>query len=304
MNNNMKDEDILPLSPEEIKAIGSIGIGPSKQDIFLNRHYRKLILAGIVVATAAGVAIAYFSTQNDRKSEAGAQVVAAMGTQVPAVAHPASAYSAKAIELLEADYAGTPSTATAQLLEGLSLLSGTEEQAKAGLATLDAVANDTKAPAILRARALVALANHAMGKGDDATAATHWNAVLTLGESPYLALAYLTLGDIAKAAGKVDEARRNYQQAVNGCVTSQLVLDPNIIAMRLQQLDVDAPRPVSPAEEKPAAGAAGASPLDSPFDDAPTPAVPTGDSLFDGGSTMQDSLPAPMPEDAKKDLIN
>ena len=34
--NNKNDEDIQPLTPEEIKAIGEIEIGPTRHEIFLN----------------------------------------------------------------------------------------------------------------------------------------------------------------------------------------------------------------------------------------------------------------------------
>ncbi len=282
MNNNMKDEDIMPLSPEEIKAIGTIGIGPSKQDIFLNKHYRKLILAGVIIATAASLGIAWFSHSNDRKAAAGAQVVAAMKTETLAVSHPSAGYDAKALEVLKSEYGDTASAATARLLENLSLLSGTGEQVTTGLAGLEALAHDAAAAPLLRARALCALATHSMEKGDDASAATHWNALLTLGESPYSALACLSLGDIAKAAGKKDEARQHYQQAMTSCQTSQLVLDQQVVATRLLLLDVDAPRPIAPAPKKEEYR----NPFDSPLNTTPEPALPTGSDLFNGGSTL------------------
>ncbi len=285
MNNNMKDEDIIPLSPEEIKAIGSIGIGPSKQDIFLNRHYRKLILAGIIAATAASLAIAYFSHNQDQRDEAGAQVVAGMKTDTLAISHPTADYDARVLETLRSEYANTPSAATAALLENLSLLSGSEEQAKAGAAGLEALANDGTIPQLLRARALCALGTVSMSKGDEATAATHWNALLSLGESPYSALAYMSLGDIAKNAGKPDEARQHYQNAITNCPTSQLVQDHNAISTRLMLLDVDAPRPVAPAPQP----GTQANPFASPFDSEPTPvtpATPASRDVFTGGSTL------------------
>ncbi len=282
MNNDIKDEDILPLSPEEIKAIGSIGIGPSKQDIFLNRHYRKLILAGIIVATAASLAIAYFSHNNDRKAEAGALVVRAMQTQKLSLSHPSASYDAKALEGLQSDYADTASATTARLLENLSLLSGSEEQVKTALAGLETLANDATATTLLRARALCALATHSMEKGDDTTAAIHWSSLLALGESPYSALASMSLGDIAKAAGKADEARQHYQQAMTSYQTSQLVLDQNVIATRLMLLDVDAPRHEAPAPKKEEQS----NPFSSPLEAEPTPAVPSGSELFSGASTL------------------
>ncbi len=282
MNNNLKDEDIMPLSPEEVKAIGTIGIGPSRQDIFLNRHYRKLILAGVIVATAAGLGIAYFSHSNDRKAAAGARVVEAMKTQTLSPGHPAADYDAKVLEGIRAEYDDTASATTARLLECLSLLSGTEEQAMSGLAELEAISNDAAAAPLLRARALCALAAYHMNKGDDATAATHWNTLLSMGESPYSALACMSLGDMAKAAGKVDEARGHYQQAMENCQTSQLVLDRNMIATRLMLLDVDAPRRVSPEPRKEEFS----NPFDSPLDATPAPATPSGSDLFSGGSTL------------------
>ncbi len=280
MNNTMKDEDIMPLSPEEVKAIGSIGIGPSKQDIFLNKHYRKLILAGVVVATAASLGIAYFSHSNDRKAAAGAQVVAAMKTETLALAHPAADYDARVLESLQGEYADTASAPTARLMEALSLLSGTEEQARTGLTALEALANDTTAAPLLRSRALFSMATHAMEKSDDATATAHWNTLLTLGESPYSALAYMSLGDIAKAAGNIEEARNHYQQAMTGCQTSQIVLDQNVIATRLMLLDVDAPRREAPTPKQEGFN----NPFDTPTN--ATPALPTTDELFTGGSTM------------------
>ncbi len=282
MKNNIKDEDIMPLSPEEIKAIGSIGIGPSKQDIFLNKHYRKLILAGVIVATAASLGIAYFSHSNDRKAEAGARVVAAMKTDSLAVAHPAADYDAKVLEGLQREYGDTASGPTARMLEALSLLSGNEEAAKAGLAGLEAIAHDSTVPPLLRARALCAMATWYMEKGDDTTAATHWNTLLTLGESPYCALAYTSLGDIARSAGKTEEARQHYQQAMSNCQTSQLVLDQGVVATRLMLLDVDAPRRETPAPKKEEYS----NPFDSPMDAPTTPAIPSGNELFSGGSTM------------------
>ncbi len=282
MNNTMKDEDIMPLSPEEIKAIGTIGIGPSKQDIFLNKHYRKLILAGVIVATAASLGIAWFSHSNDRKAEAGAQIVAALQADKPTLMLPADAYAPQCAELVMEEYADTPSSPTADLLTALSGLSKGEEEAKKALAGLEALANNAAITPLLRARALCSLATHAMQNGDDAAASTHWNALISLGESPYSALAYMSLGDMAKTAGKKDEARQHYQQAMTTCQTSQLVQDQNVIATRLMLLDVDAPRPVAPAPKKEEYR----NPFDSPLDAAPTPALPAGDDLFSGGSTM------------------
>ena len=82
-NNSKTNEDTLPLSPEEIKAIGEIAIGPSRHEQFLNAHYKKLMWGGITLGVVAGGIIAFFSHRNDMRHEAAAQVVQAMKITAP-----------------------------------------------------------------------------------------------------------------------------------------------------------------------------------------------------------------------------
>ena len=65
--NSKNNEDIQPLSPEEIKAIGEIALGPSKHEQFLNAHYKKLMWGGITLGIVAGGVIAFFSHRNDMR---------------------------------------------------------------------------------------------------------------------------------------------------------------------------------------------------------------------------------------------
>ena len=81
--NSKTNEDTMPLSPEDIKAIGEIAIGPSRHEQFLNAHYRKLMWGGITLGIVAGGVIAYFSHCNDMRHEAAAQVVQAMKITAP-----------------------------------------------------------------------------------------------------------------------------------------------------------------------------------------------------------------------------
>ncbi len=288
MNNDMKDEDIMPLSPEEVKAIGTIGIGPSKQDIFLNQHYRKLILAGAVVAVAASLGIAYFSHNNDRRDAAGAQVVAAMNTEIPALMHPAADYRAENNERVQTTYADTASAPTAALLSALAELSKGGEAAKGALNSLEGFANDSTAPTLLRARAYCAMATYSMQKGDDTAATQQWKNLLELGETPYGALARMSLGDLAKTAGNKEEARMYYQQAMEHCQTSQLVLDPNIIATRLLLLDVDAPRPQAPAPAPVQTPASFGTPFGAGQEGFSAPAVPATGEIYSNGAPLTD----------------
>ena len=239
--NTKNNEDIQPLSPEEIKAIGEIAIGPSKHEQFLNAHYKKLMWGGITLGVAAGCVIAFFSHRNDMRHEAAAQVVKAMKITSPVegVASP-DEYDTATLQTLQQQYAETPSAITAELMNGLSLLAKGEE---AGVAALETVASSS-APTPLRARALAALATYQLQQNKDSVPT--WTRISQLETNPYSALAYLMLGDMAKDKGDKEAARNWYEQCKAKCPTSALVTDKTI-EMRLTLLDVDAPTPVEPA---------------------------------------------------------
>lgn len=258
-SNNKNNEDTLPLSPEEIKAIGEIAIGPSRHEQFLNAHYKKLMWGGITLGIVAGGVIAYFSHRNDMQHEAAAQVVQAMKISTPGEGMvSADEYDAAALQSLQENYGQTPSAATAELMKGLSLLAKNEE---AGIAALEAVAAGD-APLPLRSRALAALATYQLQQGKDS--APVWTRITQLESNPYSALAYLMLGDLAKSKGEKDAARNWYEQCKAKCPTSALVADKTV-EMRLTLLEVDAPTPVEPvAEPQP-----GKNPLENPFGETP-----------------------------------
>lgn len=254
------DDDIRPLSPEEIKAIGEIEIGPSKHEIFLNAHYKKLMWGGIGLSVAAACIIAYFSHRNDHRNEASACAVQVFKATEPGAVAAPSAYDAAALKALSEDYAGTPSAATAELLRALSLLGGDKKgEAMASLQQLSGDANP-----LIAARAQVAVASHLMQEGKDKESVAAWQKLVQMGDSPYTALGYVTLGDLAADGGDKQAARGYYEQARTKCETSALV-SAKTVEMRLLLLDVDAPRPVAPISA-PAQDAL------NPFGDAPTAA--------------------------------
>lgn len=244
MNDHKNDEDIMPLSPEEIKAIGEIELGPSKHEQFLNDHYKKLLWGGIALGIAAGCVIAYFSNKNDRQHRAAAVAVAAMKADEPGKVATVEAYDAKALEQLKDQYSGTPAAATGELLEGISLLRNGGDKATA-IASLESVAS--KSPSVLlKSRAITAIATDYMGDGKNEEATAAWKRVTALPDNPYTALAFVSLGDIAKTSGDKDAARAYYEQAKAKCPLSALVRD-RVVDLRLTLLDVDAPVPVAPA---------------------------------------------------------
>lgn len=258
--NSKNNEDTLPLSPEEIKAIGEIAIGPSRHEQFLNAHYKKLMWGGITLGIVAGGVIAFFSHRNDMQHEAAAQVVKAMKIIVPGEGIvSADEYDAATLQLLQQEYSQTPSAGTAELMHGFSLLAKNDA---AGEAALEIVAAGNAALP-LRARALAALATYQLQQGKDSVPT--WTRITQLESNPYSALAYLMLGDLAKAKGDKDAARTWYEQGKAKCPTSALVADKTI-DFRLTLLDVDAPTPVEAPAQQPQTND---NPLGNPFGETP-----------------------------------
>ena len=252
-------EDTLPLTPEEIKAIGEIAIGPSRHEQFLNAHYKKLMWGGITLGIVAGGVIAFLSNRNDMRHEAAAKVVQAMQISAPGQGIAgAEDYDSASLQALVQDYAQTPSADTAALLNGLALLARGDE---AGVAALENFAAGN-AVLPLRARALAALATYQLQQGKDSVPT--WTRLSQMEANPYSALAYLMLGDLCKNKGEKDAARSWYQQCVAKCPTSTLVTNKTI-EMRLALLDVDAPTQVEALEQPQQQG----NPLDNPFGEAP-----------------------------------
>lgn len=268
------NEDTLPLTPEEIKAIGEIAIGPSKHEQFLNAHYKKLMWGGITLGVVAGGVIAFFSNRNDMRHEAAAKVVQAMQITAPGQGIAgAEDYDAAALQSLQQEYAQTPSADTAELLSGLSLIAKGEESGVAALERF--AAGDAVLP--LRARALAALATYQQQQGKDSVAT--WTRLAQMEANPYSALAYLMLGDICKNKGEKDAARSWYEQCVAKCPTSVLVTNKTI-EMRLALLDVDAPTPVEPIDQPQQKE----NPLGSPLGENPLGETPeVGNTEFNPG---------------------
>lgn len=282
MDTNYKNsEDTAPLSPEEIKAIGEIEIGPSKHEIFLNNHYKKLIVGGLALVAVASAAICYATYVEQRDMDAGAATVSAMKLTAPGNAATPDAYDAAQLATVVGDYAPTPSAPTAELMEGLSLLTAEGDKQQAGIARLEQLATSS-ANDLICARARAALAAHFMRTGDSAKSATEWKNITNLPQNPYTALAYLCLGDLAKQGGDVEGARNYYKQISTACPASPLARQ-GAAELRLMLLEVDAPKVETPApkQETPAPN-----PFASPFGMPSAAPATGGDFSFPSTSTL------------------
>ena len=246
--------DSPSLTPEEMKAIGEIELGPSRHEQFLNAHYKKLIIGILVFMLVATAGIVYGTWRVRQESDAAAEVLAAMGTPTGVVQ--AEGYDLAKLEHVVAAYPGTKAAATAELMRGMKLLAGGQEQQ--GISALEsfiASATDDE----LRLRAQVTLAGYYMDGGDVQKATTLWQTVARAGVSPWQPIALLTLGDLAGQGGDAEAARLYYTQLQESCPQSSLA---NAAQQRILTLGVDAPVPVAPeAQQKEAPQQDGAAEL-------------------------------------------
>lgn len=240
---NSIDDETGTLSPEEIKAIGEIELGPSKQEQFLNKHYKKLIVGGValMVAVSAGICISSFYRQHN---DAGSyELFSAAKVRTTGNAADPAAYDSKVLATVLDEYSDTDAAATAALMEGLSLLQG-EGTSENGISRLEGIAASTQNE-FVRARSLAAIASYYMGEGKTEQAAAAWKKVSQLPANAYTALAYVSLGDLARNAGDMEMARTYYDLLAKECPTSMLTRS-QVAEMRLLVLNADDPEPVKP----------------------------------------------------------
>ena len=243
---NPRNVEPLPLTPEEMKAIGEIELGPSRHERFLNAHYKKLILVLVLVMVAAVACIVYVTWRARQEADSAAAVISAMKINAVHAAADTADYNAAVLENVPQDYPSTSAAATAELLRGMQLVAGGQEQQ--GIAVLEGVIAASPED-VLRVRAQAYLAGYYMNGGNSHKATELWQAVSRSGQSPYLALSLLCLGDLAKEAGEEEQARAYYEKLQKECASSPLNVNAQ---QRLLLLGVDAPEPVAPPAPEPA----------------------------------------------------
>lgn len=246
---NKRNEEALPLTPEEMKAIGEIELGPSRHEQFLNAHYRKLIVGLIAFMLLATAAIVYATWRTHREAASAAKAMAAL--KVPTGTVDAAEYDAAELNKIAKEFGDTRAASTAELMQGMELLAnGRQEEGVAALQkVIDNARND-----FLRQRAQVTLALYYTDGGDLDKAMKLWEAISRVGSSAWEPLALLSLGDIAVQQGNPEMAKVYYTQLQENCPASPL---RSIAQQRMLIVGVDPPVPVAP---QPAEQPAGASP--------------------------------------------
>ncbi len=298
-NNTKQAPEEMPLSPDEIKAIGEIDLGPAKHEVFLNKHYKKLIVGGIALAIVATAATAWYAHGETQQEEAGALVVKAVGTTVTDTSMSPKNYDPTALDEVLTDYAGTPSEETAKLLKALRELTDPANTDFSALVELADKADNLT----VKARACTALATRFAKDGDTEKATMYWKKVINMPRNAYTARAYVNLCDIAWNEGKTDQAADFLRQARAACPDSTLFATGanNDIAVRSDLLEsgVDAPVPVAAPIETPAADTPAADDIFS----APVPgATPAVEDVFTTPSTTTPPTETPALPSLSEDL--
>lgn len=281
-NTRQTPEDI-PLSPDEIKAIGEIELGPAKHEVFLNKHYKKLIAGGIALAIIATAATAWYAYGEQQVEEAGALIVKAVGSTAVDTSLSVNNYDVEPLNTVMAEYEGTPSVETAALLKAMHEMADPAHTDFSVLVNLaESAEND-----MIRLRAAVALATRFTSDGDYDKASKYWTQVINMPRNVYTPRAYVNLCDIAWNQGKTEQAAGFLRMARAACADSPLFATGanNDIAVRSDLIEsgVDSPEII----------AAPAAPLpDLPAEDAPLPEIPQTESTELPSLSNPSTIPA------------
>ncbi len=259
---------------ESTTPFAEIDHGPSKLDLFLDAHQKKLIIAAILLALGVVAYVVYSGIAKGEAEDAGAALLTAENVeeyQKVISQWPTSHAAASALPLM-ADVQGEDSPE-----EAIETLKG----------FIDAHPDHPTLPT-----AKVSLALRLLEQGDTVQATTLLTEVTDNDADSYIApLAYISLGDIAKAAGKKEDAKTWYEKAQED-PTDQGNTFSDAAANRLALVNALPPKKIKPAAPAPVA------PPAAPASTTPTPAptvVPPAPTIKVTPPTAPAPVPAPKP---------
>lgn len=237
-------------SPSTPAPIAEIDHGPGKLDQFLENHQKKLIIGAILVALGVVAYIIYDGLAEAKAQEAGHDLLKAEKT---------------------ADYQGVikkhpDSNAAASALPLLANLQWEDSRADAITSLEQFINNHPEHPSTATAKVSLGLRQLEQGKTTEAV--TTLTEVTTDDNASYIApLACIALGDIAKAATEIDQARTWYEKA-QGETPGLGNTFKDTAAARLKLVNAKPPVKIKPAPPEPP------TPPTPPTPVVPTPLVP------------------------------
>ncbi|MCW1922785.1 tetratricopeptide repeat protein [Luteolibacter arcticus] len=265
-------------SAETPRPLAEISHGPSAFEAFLDRNQKGMIALGVVlvVATASWIVIKGF--KDDAEKTAGAVLVKSEG--IPQ------------LQALVKDKPDTAAAGSAQLVIADKQWEADEKDA--AIETLRGfISTKPEHPAAISAKASLASRLMQLRKNDEATKLFQELASDPVAKfiAPY---ALISLGDMQKADGKLDEAEQSYKKAESEYASNPLA---NLAGQRLKLLRFKAPAEIEPPAAPPAPKELEMPKLDG-LEDAALPKGldgPLGDILSGETTTPPAETPAEAP---------
>ena len=222
-------------TPEESsRPLAEISHGPSAFEAFLDRNQKGMIALAILLIAGAAAFIVIRGIKESTEQTAGEML--------------SKAEAVPELEALVKEYPDTAAAGSARVL--MSEMQWANGDQDASIETLRAfIAADSAHPAVPSARASLATRLMQQGKNDEA--ATMFRELVGTPEARFIApYALISLGDIAKADGRLEDAEKAYKDAQENYGTNPF---SSLAAQHLKLLKFTAPAEIeAPPTPEPA----------------------------------------------------
>jgi len=218
---------------DNLRPLAEISHGPSAFEAFLDRNQKGMIALGIALVAGTAGWIVYQGIRDGAEKSAGA--VLSKSEALPE------------LQELVKNHAGTAAAGSAQLVIAAKQWEAGDQDAS--IETLRGfIAKGGDHPALSTARA--SLASRLMQQGKNEEAATLFRELADAPAAKFIApYALISLGDIAKTEGKLDEAEQSYKRVQDEFSESPLA---SMAGQHLRMLRFKAPAEIEPPPAPPA----------------------------------------------------
>lgn len=244
----------MPLSPDEIKAIGEIQLGPAKHEVFLNKHYKKLIIGGVALIIAATGGIAWYAYGEQQEEDASSALISACGITNESAAPDALRYDVSELKRVKSEYPETGAARSADVF-----LMQNEMAAATPKLELCKKMADSSAADEYRLPACARLAAYYMKNGDDANASVYLRKIVeTPTSNAYKNQSYKYLAYISLKQGNKEQAASYLSKMTNGSVDRAYVIlrdmieggyEPTVVEQTVEETPSTITEPVLPTQE-------------------------------------------------------
>jgi predicted negative regulator of RcsB-dependent stress response len=207
--------------------LAEISQAPSAFDAFLDRNQKNLVVVAVLLVLAAVAFVVYRGIEKNSQETAGNAF--------------AKADDLASLQAVVTEHPKTTAASSAQvLLADKQWLDGKKD---ASIATLQKFIAENPTH-LARPSAKASLASKLLGEGKTAEASQQFEQLTTDADAAFIApFAYISLGDIAKAAGDLTKAEATYKKVQANFPDSRFVEDAG---RRLANLKVKPPLEIEP----------------------------------------------------------